>query len=156
MQMAYWRQLDGKATRLYSAAGLLTAQRLNAALKVPIGIIQVCSARVAHWTMALWTFLFLAEQHTAGVKNWGPPSARWAYQAFDRLIGVSHHAQVAWPGSSIQSWIDRSAIAALNQRVMGVPGARLSAASSASKSFAPSMLRPLRGIPFNSVIWWQG
>ena len=40
-QVAYWRPLDGRATRLYSAVGLLTAQRLNAVLKVPIGIIQV-------------------------------------------------------------------------------------------------------------------
>lgn len=40
-QTAYWRQLDGKATRLYSAVGLLAAQRLQAVLRVPIGIIQV-------------------------------------------------------------------------------------------------------------------
>ena len=69
---------------------------------------------------------------------------------------VSGAAQVAWPGSSIQSWIDRGSIAAVGRGVARVAGARLSGASSAAKSFAPSMLRPLRGIPFNSVIWWQG
>lgn len=69
---------------------------------------------------------------------------------------VACAAQVAWPGSSIQSWIDRGSIAAVGRGVARVTGARLSGASSAAKSFAPSMLRPLRGIPFNSVIWWQG
>lgn len=69
---------------------------------------------------------------------------------------VSCAAQVAWPGSSIQSWIDRGSIAAVDRGIARVAGARLSGASSAAKSFAPSMLRPLRGIPFNSVIWWQG
>jgi hypothetical protein len=63
---------------------------------------------------------------------------------------------VAWPGSSVQSWIDRGTMAAVNRGFARVAGARLSSASNAKQSFVPSMLRPLRGIPFNSVIWWQG
>ena len=71
-------------------------------------------------------------------------------------INRCHAAQVAWPGSSIQSWIDRGTMAAVNRGFARVAGARLSGASLAKQSFVPSMLRPLRGIPFNSVIWWQG
>lgn len=76
--------------------------------------------------------------------------------SFRQTIPLCRAAQVAWPGSSIQSWIDRGTMAAVNRGFARVAGARLSGASIAKQSFVPSMLRPLRGIPFNSVIWWQG
>jgi hypothetical protein len=168
VQTAYWRQLDGKATRLYSAVGLLTAQRLQAVLRVPIGIIQVrmVSGFVAVVVRSSAPLLHLrraaAEQAATQLM-----AAIWAAMAatMQRALQSSQSraqptgpcaAQVAWPGSSIQSWIDRGSIAAVDRGVARVAGARLSGASSAAKSFAPSMLRPLRGIPFNSVIWWQG